>query len=41
MAKLFSFGTIVAISLLLAGCYTDFGPVVTDSVPPNAQPFSP
>jgi protein involved in polysaccharide export with SLBB domain len=26
-------GTILAIGLQLAGCYTDYGPVVTDSVP--------
>jgi polysaccharide export outer membrane protein len=31
--KLFGWGAILAIGLQLAGCYTDYGPVVADSVP--------
>jgi polysaccharide export outer membrane protein len=39
MAKLFTLSSIVAVGLLLAGCYTDFGPIVDDPDPPMGKPY--
>jgi polysaccharide export outer membrane protein len=36
--RVFRWGVILAIGLQLGGCYTDYGPVVTDSVP--VEPYS-